>query len=164
MGKTYIIRKDQHRSGLYFSPHFGKSTEIKKVIFSDRCWYDKINEDSLDINKLFGFSHGLHHNNSVRFGWIPDFSNRNKIQIWSYLYHKGIRKFDLICTVDCREVHQYKISIIDNRVFFAINDLEGNLLGELNYEFSTKFKWGYNLFPYFGGDNTSPKDLDIIII
>lgn len=165
MSKTYIIERGKHRSGIFLSPHIGKKHQSKKVIFSNRCWYKKLNEDSYDINKLFGFSHGFHHHDSIRLGWIPDFNNENEIEIWSYIYNKRQRKFQKICNIECRQLIDCRIEIINNVVEFTVSDMSDRIIGQLSVEYILpKIRFGYNLFPYFGGDNTSPQKMDIIII
>ena len=39
-----------------------------EVSFTESCRYN-VGKDQSDINKLFGFSVGMHHKNSVRVGW-----------------------------------------------------------------------------------------------
>ena len=39
-----------------------------EVVFTESCRYN-VGKDQSDINKLFGFSIGMHHKNSVRVGW-----------------------------------------------------------------------------------------------
>ena len=55
-----------------------------RFMFTDSCMFDLKDEDQWDVNKLFGFSIGHHHNNSsFRFGWRP-LLNKNTIEIVAY--------------------------------------------------------------------------------
>lgn len=135
----------------------------KKLMFSVRCYYSELNSDSYDINKLFGFSHGLHHQNSVRFGWKPDFQIENKIEIWSYVYNRGIRNFTKICSVNCKEIINYSISIENSMVNFTVSSETGNIISNFSIDYTIPLvKIGYHLFPYFGGNNKAPRRMDIL--
>ena len=57
---------------------FQKHSDLIKNVFEKR------NEDDEDINKLYGFSYGVHHKNSLRFSWKPDFNNKGMIKVSAY--------------------------------------------------------------------------------
>lgn len=165
MSKVYNIKKGKHISGEHLSLHCGRFHEFKNVIFSEQCWYSYLNDDSYDINKLFGFSHGYHHHNSIRFGWVPNFQKKNYIEIWSYIYNKGTRSFDKICEVETKKSYRYQIFLKnDGEIIFLVKDLQNNILiGNSSEKYNKpNIDIGYNLFPYFGGNNSSPCDMEIL--
>ena len=156
----FTILKGSHYSDqfLYKSINFLNLSSILtfKVNFDKSCIYNLNSPDQLDINKLFGFSNGFnHHKYSARFGWN---SGVDKINIFSYVYDSGKRKSNLISKIETDRY--YKMAIVDDNTnwIFAID----------NYctmvPKSEKFKIGYKLWPYFGGNNTAPQDLSINMI
>lgn len=164
MSKIYKIKKGNHSSGIHLNLHCGKFHEFKNISFSEECWYPYLNTDSYDINKLFGFSHGHHHINSIRFGWVPNFEKKNYIEIWIYIYNKGVRKFEKICEVSTNKWYRYQIYLTNhNEIIFLVKDLKNNILiGNSTKEYKKPtIDIGYNLFPFFGGNNASPCDMEI---
>ena len=156
----FQIFKDKHYSDqfLYKSINFLNLSSILtfKVNFDKSCIYNLNSPDQLDINKLFGFSNGFnHHKYSARFGWN---SENDKINIFSYVYDNGKRKSNPISTIECGKY--YKMAIVDDNTnwIFSIDNYFTMVPK------SEKFKIGYKLWPYFGGNITSPHDMSIELI
>ena len=85
----YTILKNWHYSFPVY-PLLVLNNEIKrKIIIPKQAWFEKINVDDYDINKLFGVSFGLFgiHKNSFRIGWKPDFNIKGKIILYTYYYN-----------------------------------------------------------------------------
>lgn len=153
--KTYIIKKGTHSS--FRLPKFIWNPKGYKIKFSftNSCKYvtSDINNQN-DINKLFGFSRGIHmlpqNNNllkkmfgricnSIRIGWRYNIKNDN-FEIFKYKYINGTRCIsDVLVALKANQ--EYTISI-----------------GDMFY---TNFPLGYLLFPYFGGDEKAPKNMYI---
>lgn len=154
----------------------------KKVKFSQECIYKGLEDD---VNKLFGFTIvNLHHknlteevhDNSVRFGWRPNL-NGMYIDIFSYYYINGVRKYVRICSVIPEKFYKYKLGIYkinDNewQYRFEVTSLSNNIvIGDYK---SDKFKMvdnnkfnlliSTNNYPYFGGNIVAPHDMVITII
>lgn len=87
-----------------------KSYSIKmRFMFSESCFYKFNDADQYDVNKLFGFSIGQHHNNSFRFGWRPN-SDLSKMEIVGYEYLNKLRIPTLpICEVKVGKWYGYEI-------------------------------------------------------
>lgn len=136
--KTYLIKKGKHSS--FHIPKLlwnTKAIELK-FRFNSSCIYTTDeNNNQNDWNKLFGYSRGFHHTNSVRIGWRWN-PIKQKIEIAEYYY------------VDKR------------RVVIAIN-LDINLNEEYKYilRLDNGCKLGYMLFPYFGGNERAKNDITI---
>jgi len=127
------------------------------VKFGDSCQYNFGDSDQMDINKLFGISSGLHHQNSARFGWLW---NIDKISLHSYCYIQGERKSRHL--TDLQQNKWYKLSVFTRSGFyiFEVED-ESAKLNSVSIENHKKFRWGYNLWPYFGGNKKAPHDIVI---
>jgi hypothetical protein len=97
----------------------------------------------------------MHHYNSVRFGWNYDLENKN-MRIFAYWYEKGKRMSKYIKSVEIGEPNDFSIVMSEqNHVLIASKAL---------YFVDVPSKpLGYLLHPYFGGNQTAPHDMEIII-
>jgi hypothetical protein len=134
---------------------------VKEFKFTNTAIYQFNDEDQYDVNKLFGFSLGFHHINSVRFGWRPS-EDLTKMEIVGYEYLNKLR----IPTVPIYEVELnkwYKYELKYNGVY---NHIEYNISDSINdfctiHPITLKHKWniGYKLYLYFGGNKKAPHDI-----
>jgi len=160
MFDNYLIKKGKHRSGFYFRPQFDTEYIKRKILFKENCIYKFGDVDDLDINKLFGFSFGMHHKNSVRFGWNVD---DDEIGIYSYCYISGKRVMSKIISIPTETSFLFEIFASDSYYELRVNDMEGKLIGWSSIPKPKTTKWGYYLFPYFGGNRVAPHDMNISI-
>lgn len=120
------------------------------------------------INKLWGLCFGFnHHKNSFRFGW--EHSNI-ALTFYHYYYADGVRKHELCATVKNVGNNDYEaVFSIFYTNFLNKTRIYPNITGSnLNWcigvdtpiciEFPRRLFW-FNLYPYFGGVVTAPKDL-----
>lgn len=127
------------------------------VTFTNSCAYTLPKEDQEDINKLFGFSNGLHHKNSARFGWC--YLN-GKIQLWAYFYNNGQRKHTYITSLEFNKPYQLYLTAHDDHYEFMVDD-DYTAVALIKVPKTTANQLGYRLWPYFGGNNASPQDIKI---
>lgn len=161
--KAYKISRNSHYcnfSGINF--HFGKLDFSRKVIFHESCYYDFLNGNSYDVNKLCGLSHGIHLEDSVRFGWLPNFKKKKKIEVYGYLHNIGIITFAKICDVDVNTEIDIKWKYLNEKIIFSVYNGKESFNVDMMYN-KPNFLLGYYLNPYFGGDNTAPRDMKIFI-
>ena len=160
----FLIKKGSHYSNNFFHKllnilNFRKSS-IYLVRFSDTCKYQLPKEDQGDINKLFGFSLGLHHKNSARCGWCW---NNNQLEIWAYWYDNGIRKYQFIQSVEIGENYYLEIKNLGDKWEFSISNYAK--VNKIQVPKSkTLINFGYILWPYFGGNQPSPHDISIYMV
>lgn len=113
-----------------------------------------------DTHKIIGFSDNWHHHkDSIRLGWrFNPFVN--KVQIMTIVYRNGERNIKHLCYVDLEKEKNYPfiISKTKNNYFVMFGDEAIVLLKESNW-----FGPRYVLFPYFGGQATSEKEITFII-
>lgn len=127
-----------------------------EVSFAESCRYD-VGRDQSDINKLFGFSLGMHHTNSMRFGWryVPSV---DAIEIVTYIYRKGERlKEQHVNWVSLGKRVRYTIELRkDGTVHFYAGERwsAGEIMGTQG-----KIFFSYPLSLYFGGNCTAPHDM-----
>lgn len=130
-----------------------------KVKFDSSAIYKtKASGNQLDINKLYGFSdnNSTHQEYSARFGWRW---HAGKLEIFAYLYNAGKRSFSKIGEAEIGNVYNCSIKVDGNHYVFSINDQSITV----SRESTTKSAVGYKLFPYFGGDESAPHQINIWI-
>jgi len=110
-----------------------------------------------DINKLYGFSDcsSLHHINSARFGWRW-FDNHLEIHAYCYVNSQRISQF--VTFVDLNQEYQYSIITSDNQYVFSVNGTSITMPRGCSGG-GTK----YRLYPYYGGDESAPHEINIKI-
>jgi hypothetical protein len=142
-----------------------------KFMFTESCMFDLHDEDQHDVNKLFGFSVGMHHNNSFRFGWRPLLNNRT-IEIVAYEYHDNVRQKTMpICEIQLNKQYCFRLIYLPHikRSYYSVMDVEIHKLIKDReiYEFTNKVDiihdsgLGYTLGVYFGGNEKAPQDITI---
>jgi hypothetical protein len=154
----FTIRKGKHYSFHLPKLWFGRKSHKLRFKLDANCWYSFDGEDANDINKLWGVSFGHHHTNSFRLGWRPSKFVIGEIELFHYVYDSGKVEWDFIGTfttndwvdVDIEVGGGYVKSTFNGRVYLYIYD-EANP------------KFGYYLFPYFGGNRTAPRDMNIYL-
>jgi hypothetical protein len=172
----YTIRAKTHSELFEFYPSFKSHKEVKRVIFTKSCLY--IPEKERDWNKLFGWSYGLHHNNSVRIGWragvnyyeedtrgdaVPVLSY--DIELCLYLYQDGHRYvYPLPTNIDIEKGYMIELEVKDKEVQVIVT-LDNKKIIDRTVS-TPKLKttwWGYKLFPYFGGQEKAPHNMVIYL-
>jgi len=129
-----------------------------KIIFDESAKYIDLTVDKFDVNKLFGISIGTdHHIDSARFGW--NYLD-GKICIYSYCYVDGVRSMSLLTMINPYKEYVYTITNNPTNYLFTITG--GNTPPVQGFVMKTKNNWlRRKLWPYFGGNKTSPQDIRI---
>lgn len=115
-------------------------------------------ENQYDINKLYGFSdnNSDHHQYSARFGWR--WSDK-ALRLFAYVYNHGEVVSKEITAVPIGQEVNCSIRVAGKQYVFTVNDT----FVQLSREAATDSAKGYQLYPYFGGDETAPHEIDIWI-
>lgn len=154
---SYVIEEGDHSSTSKVTLITGTEMTFE-AIFDDSAIYETLSESNqADINKLMGFSDctSHHHSNSARFGWRW---YDDELQIHAYTYADGTRSDEELGTVEIDEVATYSIEIDSDRYLFTFDGV--------TTEMDRGCSGGgvkYQLYPYFGGDETAPHDITIYI-
>lgn len=154
---VHIIPKGWHKS-LPFTVglHYGKTQETKEVTFDSSCLYKPLDWEN-DYNKLFGWSYGFHHRNSVRVGWR---SSENSIELILYIYENGklvpMEEPGILVPTGVA----IKMTLLKRPLGYGL-DIPG--YGYITYRTHREIKptWGYNLGLYFGGQGKAPHTMKI---
>lgn len=125
---------------------------------STAIYINDVKKDRRDINKLYGFSDNfsLHHRYSARFGWrwLND-----RLQLTAYCYNNGIRSFKEISNIQLNGFDTCEIKISGNEYIFSVNEKSISMPRSAH----GKNAVGYKLFPFFGGNEAAPHDINIYI-
>ena len=169
--KKLTIRKNKRRPrwSFEFLPTLirkNKDYKITKYIgFTDSAIYQFNDDDQHDVNKLFGFSFGWHHNNSVRFGWRPN-EDLTKIEIVGYEYINKLRVSTIpIHEVELNWVYRYELKYNSefNMIEYKISDGDSQFSTMHPITLKKEYNWGYKLGLYFGGNKKAPHNMDFYI-
>lgn len=155
----YTIRQGQQycdQSGL-------KSISTNELAFvarfdSSAIYATRTPENQYDINKLYGFSDNNtdHHSYSARIGWRW---SDGALRLFAYTYNAGVMSYKEITPVIIGTDISCSIKVAGNKYIFNVN----NVTDTMPRLSTTPTASGYRLYPYFGGDEAAPHEVDIFI-
>lgn len=156
---TYTIKKNEHYSDKseYKPVSYEQLSFI--VLFDSSAIYQTITkENQYDINKLFGFSDNgaNHHLFSARIGWRW---SDGALRLFGYIYNNGVVQSQELGTISLNREHQCSISISGNQYLFAVD----KQITVMPRQSTSAKAEGYQLYPYFGGDEKAPHEIVILI-
>ncbi len=156
---TYTIKKGLNFSDFNFFKPVNITEQKFVVIFDSSAIYTTINPiNQLDINKLYGFSDNdsAHHVFSARFGW---YWANNKLTLHGYVYNNGVVIKQALSSIPLKTEITCGIKVNPTTYTFTVNGVATNMPRASK----TLTGKGYQLYPYFGGDEMAPQDIRIKI-
>jgi hypothetical protein len=162
--KTGVYNKYTIRQGQHYADENGYKAveydELKFLVrFDSSCVYQTIDPGNQeDINKLYGFSdnNATHQQFSARFGWNWA---RGALRLYGYNYNSGNRESQEITSIQIGTEYSCSIKIAGDKYIFSVN----TIVVEMPRQSQTTKAIGYRLYPYFGGDEVAPHDINIWI-
>ncbi len=153
----YTIKQGEHSSNAPVKLLSSSSVRFMATFDVSAIYETSKKENQADINKLYGMAdcRSDHHSNSARFGWR--WYNGN-LEIHAYTYLNKARQSKLVGTVDLNKAYTYEIQLDDNKYVFIFDGKTVELPRHCN-----GIGEGYQLYPYFGGDEVAPHDITIAI-
>jgi len=155
---NFTIREGQH----YCDQNSVKSVRTSEMKFmvkfdNSAIYQTVIPENQYDINKLWGFTEGINNQyNSARIGWSW---NNDALRLYGYVYANGVRHYQEITPVAIGTDITCSIKLSGNTYLFTVNGISVSLpRGPSATQAS-----GYQQYPYFGGDETAPHLITIMI-
>lgn len=155
----FTIRSGQQ----YCDGNVYKTIDTDKLDFvvrfdSSAIYQNQSPENQYDINKLFGFSdNGMdHHQFSARFGWRW---SEGALRLFAYVYNEGKLISKELTQVKIGEEIRCSITAGAGTYTFSAGDVQYRMPRSS----VTEKARGYQLYPYFGGDETAPHDIHIWI-
>lgn len=155
----YTIRKGQQ----YCDQSSYKAVETAEMKFvvkfdSTAIYQTSSPQNQSDINKLYGFSdnNAGHHQYSARFGWRW---SDNALRLFAYVYNEGVVASKELAVANIGKEISCSIQVSNSSYLFTVNGVTEKMPRMAG---TAKAK-GYQLYPYFGGDETAPHDINIWI-
>lgn len=158
--RQFVIRQGEH----YATPRITETLQGDRLRF--RARFDESARYELanlalqsNKNKLLGFAdcNSLHHENSARFAWQW---YEQRLEIYAYCYVNGERVEAFVGTVGIDEENAYEIKLTPSHYVFSLNGEEAVRIAR-----GTPCDTGvyYMLWPYFGGSEPAPHDIQIMV-
>jgi hypothetical protein len=155
--QIFTIKRGKHRSGYRYKSNCNNHIEFK-VKFDESAIYKTLDPaNQADVNKLYGVSDcGKNHMDySIRFGWRY---YQDKLQILWFKHEAGKFSFDVITNIEINKVYNCTIDIFSDEYIISVSGLT-----TIVPRSCIKTNNRYYLYPYFGGDETAPHDINIKI-
>jgi hypothetical protein len=157
--KQYTIPQGQH----YATENPWKAIETSELKFvvkfdSSAIYQTGDPENQYDINKLYGFSDNgeQHHRFSARIGWRW---SDGALRLFAYAYNNGTRSEKEITTIAIGSEVTCSIKVTGEVYRFTVNGKTETMPRAS----ATTVGKGYQLYPYFGGDEVAPHEVRIWI-
>jgi hypothetical protein len=154
----YTIASGQHSADK--NPY--KPVNVEEMKFavkfdSSAIYQTTLAENQWDINKLYGFSDNNteHHQYSARFGWNW---REGALRLYAYVYNKGVVESRELTAIAIGSETECSIKVAGAAYLFSVN---GKLLAALPRQSVLERGMGYQLYPYFGGDEPAPHTIRI---
>lgn len=155
--EEYTVKEGKHYS-TYAVEMLQSDVLTFNAYFDETAEYNLESVDQWDTNKLFGFAdcNSHHHEHSARFGWRW---LDGKIDIIAYCYVSGERVIEKIGETAPNTKNYYQIKLTDDAYEFTFDDETVSIQRNKPCDRGVY----YLLFPYFGGNNPAPHDINIFI-
>lgn len=155
----YTIKKGYH----YANASAYQPVETNEMKFfvkfdSTAIYQSGTKENQFDINKLYGFSdnNAGHHQYSARIGWSW---TEGTLHLYAYVYNGGVVVSKPLTTIPIGAETYCSIKVVPQGYLFTVNEVSEQL-PRLSTTVQAK---GYQLYPYFGGNESAPHDVNIWI-
>lgn len=135
-------------------------SELKFIVkFDSTAVYQTVSPaNQSDVNKLYGFSdnENPHHQFSARFGWRW---SEGALRLFAYVYNNGVMNFEELGTISVGTEHDCSIKVNSSQYIFTLDHISKTIARTS----SATTAVGYQLYPYFGGNEPAPHDIHIWI-
>jgi len=154
----FTIKQGQHYSNQGLYKWYNRNVKNPKlgysVVLSDSCWYQNDIVAYSGWNKIFGFGAKLHHWNSARLVWQPNFERAGKLTVSAYVYEMGSWIAIPFAEVSTNSAVSMGIQVVDNRyVFYCGKEF-------VDYRHHNP-QYDKALWPYFGGWDRAYTDMSV---
>ncbi len=155
----HVISKGQSNSNQVGYKAVNTAEMKFAVKFDNSAIYQTaVADNQFDINKLYGFSDNNqeHHINSARIGWRW---YQNQLQLFAYVYNNSVQSHQFIASFPLNQEINCSIRVEGNAYIFNVNGAQVTMPRASTTVQAT----GYQLYAFFGGDETAPQDIHIWI-
>ena len=155
----YTIKRGEH----FADANVYKPVDVRQMKFAVRfdssaIYKSSLPENQYDINKLYGFAdnNGAHQGFSARFGWRW---SDGALRLFAYVYNDGTVTSKELGTVRIGDEIICSIQVAGDAYLFSVAEQ----VVRLPRASTTETGKGYQLYPYFGGDEVAPHHITIHI-
>jgi hypothetical protein len=155
----YTMKQGQH----FANDNTYKPVDLTELNFavkfdSTAIYKSIVAENQYDINKLYGFADNNreHQQFSARFGWRW---SDDALRLFAYVYNNGVVTSRELGTIAIGAELTCSIRVAGEAYIFSV---DGKVL-RMPRTSTTPTAKGYQLYPYFGGDEAAPHDVTIFI-
>ncbi|SFF83855.1 hypothetical protein [Pontibacter chinhatensis] len=155
---VHTIKKGSHYSDKNAVKQVNATALRFEVTFDSSAVYTSAKPNNqADINKLYGFSDcsTSHQVNSARFGWRW---HNNRLEVLAYTYLNKKWDYKLLGAVPLGQPVPLELRVEEDKYVFVMYGQQVAMPRAC-----TGTAEGYQLYPYFGGDETAPHDITISI-
>lgn len=155
----YKIEKGNHFSiGNNYKPLALDTMKFTVWFDSSAIYTTAAPENQYDINKLWGFADNdeHHHQYSARFGWRW---SDGALRLFAYVYNEGKVIGQELTVIDIGAKIKCAIAVTPTNYVFIV-DGKKTLMPRLA---NTTLAMGYQLYPYFGGDEVAPHEINVFV-
>jgi len=154
----FVIKKGAHYSTQRVRLVGGDELKFGVLFDESAVYRTQDPQNQGDINKLYGFSDcaSHHQTNSARFGWR--WLNA-RLEILAYTYVDSQRQSKLLGVAQIGQTFEAGLRTEGQSYVFTFNGVETVMPRGCDGKGNPK----YQLWPYFGGDETAPHEITIYI-
>ena len=156
--RTYIIKSGKHKSRTRYKTTKTNCLQFQAIFDESAVYTSQDPANQYDVNKLYGLSDcgDNHTENSIRFGWrwLND-----SLEILWFKHTNNNFSFAKIKSIDFDDVIDFSIQFDNNYYYMSVGSDTVTIARPCNRSSNRK----YFLWPYFGGNETAPHDIKILI-
>lgn len=156
---TYLIKTGNHYSEQNAPQVMQRDSISATITFDSSAVYTSVNSgNQADVNKLLGFSDCAndHMQNSARIGWSW---NGHSLELYAYAYTQQSRTIKSLGNFELNKPVHCLIKATNNYYYFHAGNTTDSIPRYCDEYNGSRYK----LFPYFGGDETAPHEINILI-
>ena len=156
--RIFTIKENKHRSTTTYNTTKSNYITFNAIFDSSAIYSTDDPNNQYDVNKLYGISDcGCNHQHySMRLGWrwLND-----SLEILWFKHTNNNFSFAKIKSIDFDDVIDFSIQFDNNYYYMSVGSDTVTIARPCNRSSNRK----YFLWPYFGGNETAPHDIKILI-
>lgn len=159
--KNYTIEEGKHfNNGIHINTMSTDHLDFRARFDETAMYTASTKANQQDINKLYGFTdcNSEVEGCSARFGWLWNIK-RNKLEIYAYTHSSGQIFHKYLGDADFNKEYSCSIYCVGDHYNF---NFDGNLV-EMPRECGQSMVVRYMCYPYFGGNDAAPHQINIAI-
>lgn len=165
LGKKYTVREGRHDFTPSPLPLPQKAKTVSgSAVLHASCWYNSLDVDNADFNKLCGFYHYadiIKNKNAFILAWRPDIKIRDLFELVMYenIDGRNVPKESAVYKIKAGERFTFDFVLADGKYSLYIN---GVLIGTQASD--KQYRTVGKISAWFGGNRTAPHTMWLYLI